>query len=147
MHLALKRLKAPGSGEVWWGGDILVEMTGRGGSMGMWNSWCTRRGIKSDLQKKWLKEEECFRVFWELLAYQTPCLGTVLQRDACIFSVGSQFLVPHNWKVLGVVVTKYLGICNQCYWVSQSKQSGGASCGGTKFNLSSQEARHDFKIS
>jgi hypothetical protein len=25
MHLTLKRLEAPGSGEVWWGG-ILVEM-------------------------------------------------------------------------------------------------------------------------
>jgi hypothetical protein len=34
MHLALKRLEDPGSGEVWLGEDILLE-TGRvGGGMG-----------------------------------------------------------------------------------------------------------------
>jgi hypothetical protein len=26
MHLTLERLEAPGSGGVWWGGDILLEM-------------------------------------------------------------------------------------------------------------------------
>ena len=26
MHLSLERLEASGSGEVWWGGDILLEV-------------------------------------------------------------------------------------------------------------------------
>ena len=28
MHIAFKTLGAPGSREVWWGGDILLEMGG-----------------------------------------------------------------------------------------------------------------------
>jgi len=51
MHLTLKRLEAPGSLEVWWGGwggDIIVESgDGAGGGMGCGTvgGW-TRRGIK-----------------------------------------------------------------------------------------------------
>jgi len=49
MHLTLKRLEAPGSLEVWWGGDLLLETgSGQGGGMGCGTvrGW-TGSGIKS----------------------------------------------------------------------------------------------------
>jgi hypothetical protein len=39
MYLSLKRLEAPGSGEVWWGGSRgWGHPLGDGGGYGMWNS-------------------------------------------------------------------------------------------------------------
>jgi hypothetical protein len=55
MYLTLKRLEAPGSGEVWWGwgwgsGDILLEMDLGGGKYGMWNSQkADREWVKNGL--------------------------------------------------------------------------------------------------
>jgi hypothetical protein len=55
IYLTFKRLEAPGSLEVWWGGsgDILLETGGQGGGMGYVTvgGW-TRREIKSGLKKK-----------------------------------------------------------------------------------------------
>jgi hypothetical protein len=52
MHLTLKRLDAPGSSKVKWGGgggeDILVETVGQGGGMGCGTvrGWLGTEGIK-----------------------------------------------------------------------------------------------------
>jgi hypothetical protein len=48
MHLTLKRLEAPGSREVWWGGGILLEIGG-GGNYRMRNS----QGAEQDGDKDW----------------------------------------------------------------------------------------------
>jgi hypothetical protein len=63
IYLTLKRLEAPGSGEVWWGGggevgagNIILEIVGRrryGIVRGQ-----TERGIKNGLFKKRLKNKK-----------------------------------------------------------------------------------------
>ena len=54
MHLTLKRLEAPGSLEVRWGGDILVE-TGVETRYVTWNSWGVDGGNKIWSVKKKIK--------------------------------------------------------------------------------------------
>jgi hypothetical protein len=53
MHLTLKRLEAPGSGEVWWGGMGTLTWRQVVGRCGMWNSWrVDQEGDKVCIVKK-----------------------------------------------------------------------------------------------
>lgn len=76
---------------------------------------------------------------------ESSCLAGGFLYSQCRISVSA----PRNWTVffVGGGAGDKMRLCNQCYWMSQSKRSGGASHGGTKVDLSTREDLHDFKVS